>query len=292
MANTVYGVGQSYLLDLDGQPAGKLRSSTTKVISDHSIEQSPKGQLMIDDIKISCGAGMDRVFQEWIRNTIDKSYTRKDGSVTLLDVSQKKAMYLDFNNALISELSTPALDRSAKGDGYFAIAIRPERLSIRGGQHSFDSKKLPKYGPPPRPVNTGRFKLAIDGLETECANVTKVDSLSFKLGITNDSAGQNRTPGLVPSGKLVESDLVLTIPAPSVGRFYDWFTSLVTQGSKSDNRNGSLEYLAADSDKRELRLEFGQLGIKSLGLPTKDDLKPNDPAKIALYYDSIKIAER
>lgn len=298
MGNTViYGSGQTYLLDLGGQAAGKLHSFTpgnrvAGLSQAGNSPSAPKTQVTIDAMELSCGAGMNSFLQEWIRNALDKSYMRKDGSVTVLDVSQKATLSMDFNNALISEFSTPALDRSAKDEGYFTIFVRSERVSARTGQHSFDPMKLPKYGPPSRPVNTTKYKLVIGGLEKECADVTKIASLSLKLGVASDDNGPDRNANLLPSGKVDESDLVLTMPASSVGGFYDWFTSTMTQGtrSQSNNKNGSLEYFAADTDKRELRLEFKELGIKSLSLPRKDDLNSQDPAKISLYYDSVNLA--
>jgi len=273
------------LLDIEQRPTGRPYSVSSQPGLDHLVSVTQSGNISVSEIVLACGTGMKELYG-WIKDTLNKNFSRKDGVVTLVDLSRKPIVSIEFIDAFISSVKLPALDRSSNEGTYFTVSIQPERVRLRKTGGTLDPKDLLKYGPPlPGAWSEGHFKLSIDGLEKECAAVTKIESFTIKQVLALSFAGEEKTPQTQP-GKLDESDLSLTIPGSSGDVFRDWFQSSVMAGTNPGvgQKKGSLEYFTPKSTT-PLRFVFNDIGIKSISM--NKDVSLHLPVTVELYYDSI-----
>src|SRR6266571_807027 len=111
-AERSYTAGK-YALEIDGQFAGWLESAegghaTSDVVGEkaerESIQRKHIAGVKYEDITVTCGAGMSRNFYEWIRASLDKQYSRKNGALITCDYNYKELSRTEWSNALITEV--------------------------------------------------------------------------------------------------------------------------------------------------------------------------------------------
>jgi hypothetical protein len=166
----------------------------------------------------------------------------------------------------------------------------PEMLKFGNTGEKVDQKSAMRYGQTAQLFDPSHFKLTITGLATECAAVTKIDSIVIKQKISPDAAGDSRTPALEP-GPLDESNLVITLPMASAKGFVDWHEQAVAAGmaKTSDTRSGSLEYFAKGSSSSRFSLNFDGLGLISVDVSKGGSSDTHRNVKCELYYNSITL---
>jgi len=257
---------QPFLLELDGQLAGRFFDfKGGGFIADVILLSNPglMTHKQIDDpdfheMVLACGTGMSRSFYDWISSTFQQEYARRSGAIITLDRFSKPTARLNFQRALVTSLAMPALDASSKDPAYMTVTIKPERTSSIGPTAS---QSVGAYSSAiPKAWETSSFRIKIDGLETECQHVTKIEALRLKQGIVKSHAGERRHREIEPAAIEV-SDLVFELPKSFTGRFDQWFKSSVVEGQNpgDEERNGTLDFLAP-------RTATSYFGLKLNGL--------------------------
>ena len=89
--------------------------------------------LTLEPFVIAVGMSMGKPLFEWIRASFDLSPTRKNGSVVSASIDNKAQGYRHFRDALITEVTIPAMDASHKEAGYFTIRFISEEITVREG---------------------------------------------------------------------------------------------------------------------------------------------------------------
>lgn len=284
----------NFYLDLDGQPAtrpaGFSAAQDVEIAAKQSFTVKKIGSLPRSHIDLSLGANSGKAIQEWIQNTFDNKFIRKDGSIKVEDSTKKAYRTIDFYNALIESIDFPALDKASKSGDYLKLKIMPEILKFGSTDEKVDQKSAMRYGQTAQPFDPSHFKLTITGLATECAAVTKIDSIVIKQGLTADNVGSDCNLRLEPT-KLDESNLVITLPMVSAKGFLDWHEKSIADGmaKTSDTKSGSLEYFAKGSSSSRFTLNFDGLGLVSAGASKGDASDAKRDFKCELYYSSVTL---
>jgi hypothetical protein len=247
-----------FALDLDGVRAGApVHASGGHAVGIVETESStPTGThkhvagVQYEDISITCGSGMSKDFYQWITQCFEGKQALHSGLLTSREADGTVFDAVSFTDALISEVSFPALDAASKDAAKMTIKIRP--ASTEKGKPEpkpVDVKQKPWFG--------ANFRLEIDGVD--CTGVTTIEVLTVTQDFTDPpGAGKGAT---APEPTTLEiPDLVLTTKLSHSKDFYDWHESLVIEG-KDDKRAGSLTYLAADQHTELFTLTFSGLGI-------------------------------
>src|SRR5262245_3122951 len=107
-----------FALEIGGMTAGYLASAAGgSATADVVVEQAggvvPKkhlGAIRYEDVRISCAAVTAAKLIPWLTETLSGKPSRKSGAILSIDAAGKVAGALDFTNALLSEVSFPALD--------------------------------------------------------------------------------------------------------------------------------------------------------------------------------------
>ncbi|HYJ90392.1 MAG TPA: phage tail protein [Pyrinomonadaceae bacterium] len=288
-------VVQNYLLELDGRPAGRLSGVSTMALKAKVDLQTTGADSFAskkltapawDDISFTCGAGMARAFYDWLKETFNHSFTKKNGAIVAIDAKRKEVLRIDFTNALIKSIVLPKLDHASKENAFITVKFQPESATIsRSGKDA----NLGSYGSAhAKPWSIANFALSISGLEKEAADVTKIEPLGMGQQVIEDSTAGSRAPQLTP-GSADYPNLAFTLSASMAQSFFDWFETSVTKGSAGIEKTGTLEYRGSDTKTVYFSLQFSGLGM-SQGEISKSAGKSPQPVVISMYYDSVQFS--
>jgi hypothetical protein len=169
-ATRAYSAGK-FALELDGVQAGAPVHATgghaVGIVEEGS--PTPTGAqkhvagVKYEDISLVCGTGMSKPFYDWIKSAFDGKQAPHSGLLTSREADGTVFDAVSFTDALISEVSFPALDAASKDAARMTIKIRPASTA--------------KGKPEPKPVDVkqklffaANFRLEIDGVD--CTGVT------------------------------------------------------------------------------------------------------------------------
>ena len=291
MASHFQPQNHNFYLDLGGQPVGRPASVSAAEDVELAVSQLSFNKkfpsLRRSHIDLALGSNMGMLTHQWLENTLNKSYSRKNGSISVEDRSKKAIRTIEFINALVESIVLPYLDKASKSSESLKVRLIPEDLKMGNTGEKLDQKTAIRYGTSPQPFDTGHFKLTITGLAAECAAVSKIDSITIKQGTKIHSVGDQRSPQIEPT-KLDESNLVIKLPASSAQGFLDWYQKSVDSRA-TDTRSGSLEYFAHGSKSSQFTLNFDGLGLISASVLKDGASDAHRNIKCELYYNSVTL---
>jgi|SwirhirootsSR2_FD_contig_111_466692_length_3627_multi_6_in_0_out_0_3 phage tail-like protein len=268
-------VAGKYGVELDGILAGWVWScegghAVSEVVQeklgpDHIIKKHIAG-VKYEDITVTCGTGMSKGFYNWIKDSFDHKYTRKNGAIIAADYNYKEHSRLTFTNALVTEIGFPALDAASKDAAKMTIKLSPEitrQTQTSGGpsiagKFAIDQKVQKKWLP-------ANFRLRVDGLDLACARVNKIEAIVVKQKVIEHAVGEFRDYEKEPA-HLEVPNLVITFPESHADEVYKWHENFVIKGVNGDDqeKSGQLEYLTPDLKEVLFTLQFQHLGIFKL----------------------------
>jgi len=268
-------VAGRYGIELDGIKAGWVWSvegghATSEVVmeklgSDHIIKKHLAG-VKYEDISVACGTGMSKAFYQWMKDSFDHKYTRKNGAIIAADYNYKEHSRMTFTNALVTEIGFPALDAASKDAAKMTIKFKPEitRTTQRTGGPSIAGQFENKQAVQKKwlPAN---FKIRIDGLDKGCSRVNKIEAIVVKQKVAEHAVGEMRDYEQEPMNMEIPN-LVLTMPESHADEFYKWHEDFVIKGNNGDDaeKGGTLEYLTPNLKEVLFTLTFQHLGIFKL----------------------------
>jgi hypothetical protein len=162
----------------------------------------------------------------------------------------------EFSNALLTEITIPAMDANAKDAAFLTLRFAPELTRTKSV-----SGPVPK---PPKASNkvwqASNFRLEIGGLD--CSAVTGIDQFTIRRDTLPDDVGSTREPVLQPL-HVEFPDLAITIPTAAAKTWLDWREDFLIKGNNaaSAERNGRLVFLTPDR-----KGTLGEVRLFGLGL--------------------------
>jgi phage tail-like protein len=257
---------EKYALEIDGVLMGWVDSVSggnavadvvTEKPGSDSVQRKHIGNVKYEEITVTVGADMSKQFYQWIQNSFDRKYTRKSGSIIAADYNYKETSRLSFTNAMITEVSMPALDAASKDAAKMTIKFMPEVTQRKKG--SGNTVNLARDQKMWLPAN---FRLRIDGLDEATSRVNKIEAITIKQTVVAPAVGDTRD--YQQEATMVEvPNLVITLDEPDAWSLYDWQDDFVIKGNNGQEKEkgGTLEYLAPDLKETLFTLKFGHLGI-------------------------------
>jgi hypothetical protein len=236
--------------------------------------------------KATVGIGMGKGMYEWIQQSFDKAYAMKNGWLVSGDFNYKAQTRLDFEDALITEVTCPKLDGSSKDAAYFDITFEPERVRwAKGGNEDI---RAGSTGVKQKAWLCSNFAVEMGGLP--CSRVASVDSFTWKCAIASDQIGIHREPTKHPA-KVTIPDLKFAISMADhdawAQRAKKWFVDGFH--TNDDEMGGSITFLGPDMVKKLGDIQLVQCGFKKF---SKDDLEANSEKiarfQVELYVEGMK----
>src|SRR5215211_2611328 len=124
-----------FAFELDGSSTGWLFSASGGDAEGDVVREAlgPDGVIRkhiagvrYTDIGLGAGAGMGKAFYQWLTDTLDHKFARKDGAVLSVDTGSREVARLNFFNALVREIAFPTFDATAKDPARLTVTVAPE----------------------------------------------------------------------------------------------------------------------------------------------------------------------
>jgi phage tail-like protein len=263
-------VSGNYMLTLDGVNIGFVKSVSGGGVYAEVVNEAAGpdyfvrkhiGQPKYEDFAMQIGFSMTKEVYDWIAASWKMNYQRKNGEVIATDYNQKATSTRQFTNALLTEVTMPALDGASKEPAYMTVKFAPE--SIRTTKASPDSKSTAAAASPKGEQKTwipANFRLEIDGLDA--TKVSKVDAFTVKQSAVQDGVGEARDAQREP-GKLEFPNLKITLSEAGADTWYQWQEDFVIKGNndQTKEKNGTIYYLATDRQTVLAKVKLYNVGI-------------------------------
>lgn len=230
-------------------------------------------------------AGASEVLK-WIKASWKKEWGRRNGHIAHSDYNMESVVEQWYYDALITETTFPGLDGSSKEASFLKIKFQPERIEVKPG----DKQKLkPDTGAKQKMWQTAGFRLRIDGVNV--TGTKKIDSFTIKQGTKKVAVGNMRFQEMEPT-KVEFPTITCHIAHAHAGDLVKWHNEFLVDKSADPaaERNGAIEYLAADKTTVLFSLKLSNVGLSTLSIPKSDG---NQDAlrmcKFELYVGSMDI---
>lgn len=255
----------SFALELEGTAVGFLRTveggepvgTVVEEAADSSgIVKKHVGTVVYQPIVISFGAGMASVVYQWISDVLSRKAPAKSGAIIFADYNYKETSRIEFDQALVTEISFPAVDAQSKDMASFTLTLQPQvtrtNTTLAGNSVSgFGTKTLTK-------LNVGNFLFKISGLEIACARINAVNPIVVQQPVIAASGGTPRK-----SAPVDVQNFEFTVAESHGKDFVDWADDFLVKGNntQASERSGSLEYRDPTHNTALFTLAFSNLGI-------------------------------
>lgn len=292
-----YSSGQ-FLFNLDGSPVKSwLKSVDGGVVKGNVVTESVGPDALrfkhistveIEPLTIELAMSASSPVFHWIQDSWNRRFSRRNGSVIHANFRMEATLEQEFNNALITETTFPALDAGDNNPAYLTVKLKPEFLKINKesgnklqGEEGTNKAKL--WLP-------SMFRLNIDGVD--CTRVNKIESFSVKQTVKEMYIGNARYPELEPTG-IEFPNLTISLPTAFAKDFIDWHQKFVVEGARDDEqeKHGSIEFLdPAGGDVPLFTIELKRIGINSLAIEKSDaHADAIKRCKIELYVEAMEL---
>jgi hypothetical protein len=260
---------EQFRLELDGLSAGMLETTDGGGVTADVVNEKIGPDLIVhkhlagvkyEDITVTCGLAMWKVFYAWLADTLDRGFSRKSGAIVGGDQHGEQER-MNFYNALVSEITFPALDASSKDRGFLTVKLSPEYTRWVVGQKTASAFDPGTKGGRQEWLSAN-FSLHIDGLD--CTRVQAIDPLTVRLVVGEDSIGETRDYTEQPA-LLNVPNLAVTMADADAGTFRAWLDDFVIKGNSAPGaeKHGTLEY-RSPAQEVYLTVTFKNLGIVKL----------------------------
>jgi len=177
----------NFALELDGfkcgilqkVEGGNIEAAVVKLArADQLTVMKHLGNVKYNDFKLTCSLAMGKPLQEWIDSSLNMKYLRKSGAVHAGDFNRDIRYSRHFVDALISEVTFPGGEGSAKDAAYLNLSFQAETITNALGSGKLEAA----------PTNVGQkvympsnFEVAIDGVpKDDCKFISKFVALTVK----------------------------------------------------------------------------------------------------------------
>jgi hypothetical protein len=260
--------GQHVRLLLDGAEAGVLKSMSSKTVTPPPESPRDEGAALNGELQLQFGLDMRTALYDWIDANLKQSGKPRSGVVVSYDASGNATAQTEFSDAVLTELTIPALDAASKAAGFFTLDLV---ANVRSGAAPA-SKGIAKMKA--KVWTTSQFRLEIDGLETK--RVSKIEALSL------------RTPASGAGGPLsVRSPLRVKANVADKPSWDKWQEA--SARGDAVKKEGRIVFLNADFKDTLAEIKLHGLGISSLGISSQSS-GPAAMFEAELRYDSLELS--
>ena len=238
-----------------GEPIGEV---VTEPVGVDRVTRKHLGGVDYEDIVVECGAGMADSFYAWIADTLDHTFSRKNGAIVTADMNGKEVTRRTFEGAVVSSVGFPALDAASKDTARLRVALTPDVTRRKPPGGAKPSEKLTAS----KKWLASAFRLKIDGLD--CTKVLRIEPIVVFVRSQQAPVGELRIPTI--DARIDVPDLVVTLAESGAATWDAWVDDFLVAGNDAQDRekSGTLELLAQDLTTKLFTLHFSGLGIYRL----------------------------
>jgi hypothetical protein len=203
------------------------------------------GKPQYEDFSLQVGWTLSQALFDWIAASWQPHAPRKNGAVLTCDTDFMIQSERAFADALIQEVTLPALDASSKEPGYLTVRFTPQEIVTKTGKGQLALGRLGAH----KLWRTSSFRLQIDGLDAD--PVRRIEPLAIRRG-NGARAGRVDFP-----------NLKVSLAQAGAQSWIDWHEDFVLKGHNDEQyeKEGALLFLTPDSKTQLARIDLHHLGI-------------------------------
>lgn len=250
------------------------------------------GKPKYSDIKLGLGMADVDGFRTWLNQFLKGEHARKNGAIVAADFNYIEQARREFSEAMIVGLGLPKWDANDKNQANITITLAPEKVVYKPksgkqispkGASEAKQKKIPACN----------FTFSIDGFESACARVTKVEAQEIKIKVIEHHYGTRLEAVKIP-GKVEWPKLIFFVPEADADPFRELHNKRM-EGTRDDQGKGrgakisfmnnakqdvgEIQYMGvhiynvqsekADASSEEMKLVKVECEIEGIGLAKK-----------------------
>ena len=218
----------------------------------------------IEPMNIEVGMHDALPLMTWIKDSWNKRYSRKSGSVSLADFDMKGVHDYAFTDALITETAFPSLDAAGKEAAMLKVKIQPERAELKPSQPNFKVVAQANNFVRNKLWLVSHFALDL-GKTLDTSRVAKIDGFAVKQGVKAYNTGRERFAFWEPT-KLTFPDISVTMSMAYAGSMIDWYERTCFKGNTDPDLqvDGAIHYLAPDKKTVLFDINLFKVGMKAM----------------------------
>lgn len=247
-----------------------------------------RGDVKYNDFTLQLPLPLSPAVGAWIEDFASAKAPRRSGEIKACSTSSSTCESREFYDALITEITFPALDTGSKDPAYLSLKFSPEYTRYKKGSGKIDDPATvaqPTFTP-------SNFRISIDGLDI--SDAARVEALRLRQRVTTSTCGIGEARDYCKEpGKLELPALAITMPEAHSKDFSAWYNDSVINGQNGQDKkkSGSIAILSP-AQKALVTLNFSGLAISRLtALPQADDegLEAVRRVKCEMYVEEMRI---
>jgi hypothetical protein len=142
------------------------------------------------------------------------------------------------------------------------IKFAPEMCTLEYSGGTRSVQPVPLSPPKQKLWTPSNFRVRIDGLDDACRNISKVEAITIKQNVVENTIGEKLIFDKEPA-QIDFPNVILTVPESDAEKWYKWHKEFVIEGKSysASEKQGGIEYLSAD-----LKQTLFTLGLENLGI--------------------------
>lgn len=266
MATVVNRPGGAVFLELDGQPAGVLRSAQppslqveiTALSTGADGRERRAARVAYGALDAAADLAEPGPLVDWLQAAIAGDLSPRTGALLVADMNHKVRRRIAFRGAHLTALIWPALDAT---DGKQPLTVALRALVDGVDELSGDGKTPPMPGRRKTPL-TGNFRVV--GLPFDGAAVSRVLLPTLQVAWVGDRAGGRRPERRLASRQL--GPLSLTVTARQADAARAWVRKLAADGLVDEAEVLSLQVELLDAALKKVLVSVQLDGCLLLGM--------------------------
>jgi hypothetical protein len=257
----------NYVLDVDGYQVAFMKkfegmSMEADIVSNDlgpdNMQSKHVANIKWTPGKATVGAGMGNGMYLWIKQSFEKAYVPKNGTLTVANFDFKAESQMTFQSALITSVGFPKLSGDSKDAIYLDVEFQPEQVRwAKGDQKVINGK----YGVKQKAWLGCNFIFEMGSLP--CSRVASVDAFTWKCAVSPDQVGVTREPTYHPA-KVTVPDVKISVSMADYEQWANAAKSWFVDGNHlaANEMQGSIELLDPTMKKTIGRVDLINCGFK------------------------------
>jgi tail tube protein gp19 len=227
----------------------------------------------VDPISVEVGLTGAGDVLSWIQGSWNRQWSRRNGEISHANFDLRETYRHEFFDALMTDVTFPALDATSKDGGFLKFKFQPETIKINNKNGSEEgtgsgARIRARVGQQVKQKlwSPSAFRFRLDGLD-EMAHVNKLESFTITQTIKKLYTGADRFPQIEPTG-IKFPNLTGTIPLQHARGLMQWHQEYIHTGSqdKPSQRTGAIDFLSTDRKSTLFSIGLFEIGILFAGV--------------------------
>lgn len=277
-----YSSGQ-FELTIDGHQSTAYIKSVEGGFARATVADDPTGgterrvkhiaTVEVEPISVEVGLTGSGDVLSWIQGSWNRQWSRRNGEISHANFDLRETYRHEFFDALMTDVTFPALDATAKDGGFLKFKFVPETIKINNKNGSEEgtgsgTKIRARVGQQVRHKlwSPSAFRFRLDGLD-EMAHVNKLESFTITQTIKKLYTGVDRFPQIEPTG-IKFPNLTGVIPLQFARGLMQWHQEYIHTGSsdKPSQKTGAIDFLSTDRKSVLFSINLHEIGILFAGV--------------------------